>query len=190
MTTFDLAEVRGFAADLDARMDRCDNGEGMACARWEDALKHYAALCCEFRLRVREWGRAVFVGRVPLDPEVDRVLREEGRRLYARASEMAVRGQQAEAEVPCFILDERGALRAALWDLHRLLSPWVTPGLAVGPSARHEPVTDPAEIARARERLDALPPLPADWQPTDPRLQQQFRQLRASWSHSIYSDVR
>ena len=29
MTTFDLAEVRGFAADLDARLNRCDNGEGM-----------------------------------------------------------------------------------------------------------------------------------------------------------------
>jgi hypothetical protein len=71
MTTFDLAEVRGFAADLDARMDRCDNGEGTECARLDAALRHYVELCCEFREGVREWWREVFSGRVEFDPEVE-----------------------------------------------------------------------------------------------------------------------
>ena len=48
MTTFDLAEVRGFTADLDARMNQCDNGEGLECANLDGTLRHYAVLCCEF----------------------------------------------------------------------------------------------------------------------------------------------
>lgn len=58
MPTFDLAEVRSFAADLGARMERCENGEGMECAHLDGALRQYAVLCCEFCERVREWGRA------------------------------------------------------------------------------------------------------------------------------------
>jgi hypothetical protein len=49
MTTFDLVEVRGFAANLDERIQQCDNGEGMECSNLDDTLRHYAALCCEFR---------------------------------------------------------------------------------------------------------------------------------------------
>lgn len=178
MTTFDLAEVRGFAADLDDRMDRCDNGEGMVCARWEDALRHYANLCWEFREGVRKWGQAVFRGRVAFDAEVEKVLKGEGARLYARACEVAVCAQRAE--VPCYILDEQGALRAALWDLHRLLNPWVTPGLSVGPAARHDPVADPVTVEQARDRLRELPPLPAGWQPDGVRQRQILRRLRKS----------
>lgn len=177
MTTFDLAEVRDFAAVLTARLDHCDNGEGMECATLDAALQHYAQLCCEFRGQVREWGRAVFTGRVAFDPGVDAVFRAEAGKLYARAFELAEYGRRAE--VPCYVLDGRAALHAALWDLHRLLNPWVTPGRAVGVGARHEPVT-PAEVAEGRRRLDALPPLPADWQPEDARQRRAFRKLRTS----------
>jgi hypothetical protein len=63
MTAFDLATVRTFTADLETRRNRCDNGEGMECASLDDALRHYASLCCEFRESARQWGRSVFAGR-------------------------------------------------------------------------------------------------------------------------------
>ena len=66
MTTFDLAEVRAFTADLDARMNRCDNGEGMECANLDGTLRHYAELCCQFSERVRQWGRRSSTGKLPL----------------------------------------------------------------------------------------------------------------------------
>src|SRR5436189_5417802 len=88
MTTFDLAEVRGFAADLEARMDRCDNGEGTECANLDGTLRHYAVLCCEFCEQCREWGRAIFAGQSAFDPEVERLWIDEGVRLYGRAQEL------------------------------------------------------------------------------------------------------
>jgi hypothetical protein len=180
MTTFDLAEVRTFAASLDARMERCDNGEGMECATLDATLRHYAALCCEFREGVRQWGRAVFAGRVAFDPEVERVLRSEGWRLCDRAVELLVSGDRAE--VPCYVLDGQVILRSALWDLYHLLNGWVTPKLSVGPAARQAATlaSDPAAIAEARARIASLPPLPADWQPDDPRQQRRYRRLRTS----------
>jgi hypothetical protein len=62
ITTFDLADVRRFTADLDARMDQCDNGEGMECANLDGTLRRYAVLCCEFCEEVRQWGQAIFYG--------------------------------------------------------------------------------------------------------------------------------
>jgi hypothetical protein len=82
MTTFDLSEVRDFAANLGARMDRCDNGEGMECANLDGTLRQYAILCCEFCEHVRQWGRAIFTGQAAFDPEVERTWLDEGIRLY------------------------------------------------------------------------------------------------------------
>jgi hypothetical protein len=177
MTTFDLAEVRVFAADLNTRMQRCDNGEGMECATLEADLRFYANLCCEFSGQIRQWGRAVFYGCVEFDSEVERVLKEEGRRLRSRAMESLDRGQKAE----CYILDEHDRLQSALWDLDRLLKNWVTPKPAVGPSARQVHANlDPAVVEEGRRRIESLPPLPADWQPDDPRQQAMYRKLRNS----------
>jgi hypothetical protein len=176
MVTFDLAEVRDYATDLDARMNRCDNGEGMECANLDDALRHYAALCCEFRERVRQWGRAVFAGRVGFDPEVERVWRQEGMRLYSRSVEMLAYGQ--ESEVSCYSLDGPAVLQSALWDLSQLLNTWVSPKLAVGPSARQGLTLTPVDSEEVRRRVDELPPLPVEWQPTDPRQRKQFERLR------------
>jgi hypothetical protein len=176
MTTFDLNEVRIFVADFDARMDRCDNGEGMMCATLDDTLRHYAALCCEFRDGIRQWGLAVFSGRVEFDPEVEHVWRSEGLHLYSRAVEMLAYGQNAE--VPCFMLDGQAILQSALWDLQQLLVKWVTPKLATGPSARQGLKRTPVDSEEVRRRIEALPPLPADWQPTDAKQQKQFERLR------------
>jgi hypothetical protein len=82
------------------------------------------------------------------------------------------------AEVPCYVLDGTAALRSALLGLYQLLKGWVTPKLAVGPSARQGLPLAPAAAEETRRRIEALPPLPADWQPTDPHQQKQFRKLR------------
>jgi hypothetical protein len=177
MTTFDLAEVRSFATDLEARMNRCDNGEGLECSNLDDTLRHYATLCCEFREHVRQWGRAVFAGRAAFDPKVEEIWLDEGVRLYSRAVDMLSYGEQAE-DGPCFVLDGNAALRSALLGLYQLLKGWVTPKLAVGPSARRGLVLSPDTAAEVRRRIDALPPLSATWQPANARQQRQFKKLR------------
>jgi hypothetical protein len=178
MTTFDLAEVRGFAADLDARMDRCDTGEGTECATLDAALRHYAELCREFRENVREWGREVFSGRVEFNPEVERAWQAEGWRLHGRAMDSWRRSQKANG--PSSNLDGRALLQSALWDLERLLKGWVTPKLAVGPAARQSQTLDPAAIEEVRRRVASLPPLPEDWEPDDPRQRAVYRESRTS----------
>ena len=175
MTTFDLAEVRNFAANLDARMDLCDNGEGMECANIDATLRHYANLCCEFRKGVRQWGRSVFSGQVAFDPEVEKVLQDEGHRLLTRAAEMLAYGQQAE--VPCYALGGQAALQSTLLGLYMLLDKWVSPKLAVGPSARQGLDLEPAAAEAAKLKIGSLPPQPADWAPDDPRQQHMYRKL-------------
>jgi hypothetical protein len=178
MTTFDLAEVRGFAADLDAQMDRCDNGEGMECATLDAALSRYADLCCGFRDAVRQWGRAVFAGRVAFDPEVERAWQDEAVRLYYRARGMLQQAQESEGQ--CYTLEGRTFLQAALWNLYRLLTGWVTPKLAVGPSARRESAPNSVAIDEVRRRVASLPPLPSSWQPDHQSQRKRYREPRKS----------
>jgi hypothetical protein len=176
MTTFDLAEVRRFAADLDARMERCDNGEGMECANLDDTLRHYAHLCCEFCDQVRQWGRAVFAGQVAFDPAVEQIWLDEGVRLHHRAIELWAYGREKEGV--CFVLEGGAALGSALRYLEQLLFHWVTPKRAVAPLSRQGLASTPAAKEEIRKRIEALPPLPADWQPADPRQRVRFRQLQ------------
>jgi len=178
MTTFDLPEVRGFVADLDARMARCQNNDGRECSTLDAALTYHAKICREFIEGVRRWGRAVFAGRVALDPEVEAVWLTEGWRLYGRATGMYAIGQ--ESEESCYVLEGRHVLSTALWGLYRLLKGWVTPGLAVGPSARRGLALDAQAAEEALRRLEALPPLPADWQPDDPTQRALYWCLRRS----------
>lgn len=174
--TFDLAEVRRFAADLDARLERCDNGEGVGCANLDDALRHYAKLCCEFCEEVRRWGRAVFAGQVAFDPAVEQVWLDEGVRLHQRASELWAYGREKEGV--CFVLEGGAALGSALWYLEQMLAHWVTPKRAVAPLARLGLASTPTLTEETRERIEALRPLPADWQPADPRQRVVFRHLQ------------
>lgn len=176
MTTFDLADVRRFTADLDARMDQCDNGEGMECANLDGSLRRYAVLCCEFAEKVRQWGRAVFYGQAAFDPEVEKLWIDEGTKLCRRAGDLWAYGQEMQGE--CFVLQNGAALGSALWRLERLLSAWVTPKPAVAPMARLGVALSEADTEEARKRVDALPPLPADWQPADPRRRLLFRKLQ------------
>lgn len=179
MTTFDLAGVRAFVSDVDARLDRCDNGEGLMCANLDDTLRHYARVCCEYREAVRHWGREVFAGRAAFDPEVETELLAHGEALYHRAQNLFAYGEEM-ADGPCYALEGRATLRAALLGVYELLTKWVTPALSVGPSARGALVLAPEVVAAMRARLAALPPLPADWQPADARQRRQFKKLRNS----------
>jgi hypothetical protein len=176
MTTFELADVRRFTADLDARLDRCDSGEGMECANLDGTLRQYAELCCEFCERVRQWGRAIFYGQAAFDPEVEKHWLGEGTALYRRASDLWASGKEMEGE--CFVLENGAALGSALWMLHRLLLSWVTPQRAIAPLARHGVVLAQAMKDEAQKRVDALPPLPADWQPASLRRQTLSKKLK------------
>jgi hypothetical protein len=178
MTTFDLAGVHEFTADIGTRMDRCDDGEGAECATLDHVLRHYAQLSCEFIEGVRRWGDAVFSGRAKFDPEVERVWKEEGWRLHARAMELLGRGQGTAGSGS--ILEGRQALQSALWDLDRLLRGWVAPKLAVGPSARRRLVPGQAATAEELRQVASLPPLPADWEPDEPGQRALFRKIRES----------
>jgi hypothetical protein len=179
MTTFDLPEALGFASDLDAGMDRCDNNEGPESPTLDDVLQTYAQLCREFCDQIRQWGDAVFSGRSEFDTEVERVLKEGGSRLYARASAiLAYARQRAVMSSPPY--ESHLALHAALWDLDRLLKGWVTPKLAVGPSAKRWRHPEQAATEEGRRRVASLPPLPADWQPHDPQLRALYRKMRPS----------
>ena len=180
MSTIDLAEVQVFAADLNSGMDRCDYGEGSGCSTLDDTLEFYAQLCREFCDQIQQWADAVFSGRSQFDPEVERVLREEGSRLYARALDISRYGRQMAAKSSSRY-ESHVVLHEALLDLDRLLKGWVTPKLAVGPSAKQwrYPV-DPSVIEEGRQRIAELPPWPADWEPHAPRLRALYRKMRSS----------
>jgi len=174
MTTFDLADVRRFVQELTARRERCDHEEGVDCANLDGTLRSYAVICCEFCEQARQWGREIFYGRAAFDPEIETLWLDAGRVLHQRASELWSYGQEMEGD--CFVLENGAALGAALWQLERLLTTWVTPQRAIAPLARHGLTSDPA--GEGQRRIDALPKLPAAWQPADRRQNQLFRKLR------------
>lgn len=176
MQTFDLAEVRAFTTNLDARMDECDNGEGMECANIDGTLRNYAVLCWEFCEKVREWGLAVFHAQASYDPEVDKLWYTEGISLFRRASDLWAWGQEMEGD--CFVLENGAALGSTLWQLERLLTWWVAPKPAAAPLARHGIALSPEAKEAMQQRIDELPLLPADWQPSDPRQRSRYKKLR------------
>jgi hypothetical protein len=179
MTAYPLDKVREFVARLDEQTIGCDNGEGLERAKLDAAVRHYARLCRKFRKEVRQWGRAVFAGRVAYDAEVENAWLSEGAKLMRRAKAIYVDSQKSESSLGK--LQGRDVLRAALRDLHGLLTGWVTPRLAVGPAARHDmSTTDPATLDEASRIVVSLPPLPADWQPDDPAQRAKHRRLRGS----------
>ena len=178
MTTFDLPDVRRFADDLDARLDRCDSGEGTECATLDASLTHYSQLCCQFMEEVRRWGEEVFIGRVAFDPKVEREWKDRGVRLYHRALGRRRLGQRLTG--PCHELEGLAPLEGAILELHELLTGWVTPKRAVSPAARLGDSLPSAVVEEARRRLAELPQLPADWEPEDPSQRAWFRKLRSS----------
>jgi len=176
MTTFDLADVRLFVNELNARRERCDHEEGVDCSNLDGTLRSYAVICCEFCEQARRWGRAIFYGRAAFDPEIETLWLGAGRELHQQASELWLYGQEMEGD--CFVLENGAPLGAALWQLERLLTMWVTPQRAIAPLARQGLPSIAAD--QAQERIAALPKRPATWQPSDRRQNQLFRKLRHS----------
>src|SRR5438270_5966404 len=118
MTRFDFPEVAKYIADLETRMDQCDNGEGMECANIEKTLQQYAFSCCNYCQTVRQWMKAVFVGKVAFDPQVEEAFRREGNLLLGRTLDLLEYGKTSESE--CFELAGLGVLRFVALQLNYL----------------------------------------------------------------------
>ena len=101
---------------------------------------------------------------------------DEAVRLYSRATVMWTHGQKSKGQ--CFVLEGRIFLQAALWDLYRLINGWVTPKIAVGPSARRAHATNSQVADEIRRRVASLPPLPANWHPDNLLQQVLYRKLQ------------
>lgn len=178
MTTFDLAEVRNFTADISTRMNGCEIDEGTQCATLDAILRRHAEVCREFCDQVRQWRDAVFAGRVEFDPEVERVWREEGARVHSQAMWAWECGRGAEGR--CYDLEGQDVLRDAMGDLDRLLGRWVSPRLAVGPAGRLGLIPGYQPTEEGRQRVASLPPFPAGCEPDDRERQAIRRELRSS----------
>jgi len=175
MTTFDVNQVKDFADTLNAELDQCENGEGLQCHTIDSSLSYCAERCCRFTDAVRRWGRDVFAGKIAFDAAVEQLWKAELSQLYNRALKLHAIGTQFEAE--CFVFDGKRKLEASLWNLHQLVAGgWVTPKLSVGPSARQQLAFDAVD----RQVLESLPPLPADWIPSDPGQAAQLRRVRGT----------
>jgi hypothetical protein len=75
--TLDLMAVQRFTAELNDRLRRCDNGEGMICVSLDESINYYVQLCAELRTYVNQWARAIFTGQVAFDQAVEDLLKEE-----------------------------------------------------------------------------------------------------------------
>lgn len=174
--TFDVEDIRKLKRAITSKLDACDNGECIECATLGQSLAHYARACCDFTAGVREWAQKVFSGQLPYDSQVEREWLDGGTRLYHRALAMWQRGTQSESA--CYELPGHRSLEASLWQLHRILTQWVSPKLSVAPSPRHS--LPPEVVAEAERRIADLPPLPDHWEPVDPAQRALHRKAKTS----------
>jgi hypothetical protein len=157
MIIFDSKQVTEYAAVVNAEFDRCET-EGMVCSNLDSSLSCCADLCCKFANQVQRWARDVFHGRVAFDATAEQFWKAELMRIYERAHALWSEGRLHEDS--CFVLDGLKKLQSSLWALRQLINGWVTPKLALAPSARQQ---FPAHLVeQARQRIASLPPLPAD----------------------------
>jgi hypothetical protein len=171
-----VEDIKKISTEIALKLDACDNGEGVGCATLDDSLDRCARLYCELVSHARQWARQVFSGELQYDPSVERAWQQEGAQLYQRAVAMWQRGRQAAVE--CYDLPGRQRLQASLWQLHRLLTDWVTPKLSIGPAARHPLAPEIAKAAAAR--VAELPPLPMNWEPQDQTQRTLYRKTKSS----------
>lgn len=159
MKTFDYEQVNATLSPLKAKLqDCCAHGEGNACETLDNHLSCCADICFQVHSALVKWARDVFAGQVVFDPEAEKLWRAEVGQIYARARRVWQVGRKAE--VPCWELEGQSKLEAALWHLSFLLENWVTPKLAVGPSARVRLALEPGEAELIRKQLAELPAFP------------------------------
>ena len=176
MITYEPNQVQDFANDLNAQWEKCENGEGMECQELDTTLGFCADRCCEFLATLTEWGRDIFAGKVVFDPITEQQWKTELFKLFDRAHRLWRRS--AKKEVDCWELGGQVKLEAALWSLSQLKDGWVTPKLAVGPSARLGHLMSPGAAQDAIRMAAALPKLPADWKPTRPEDAKRLEQIQ------------
>ena len=162
--TLDLSDARRFTDDLSDRLRRCDNGEGMICSSLDESIIHYVRLCDDLRDYINSWARANFTGQIAFDARVEALLRRVSLHLLQRAKLLAARGRALDGD--CFELAALDDLHYHIVDFDYLLENWVSPRLAVGPAPRVK--LPDAAVEQAAQRLNELPSLSSDWQPTDP----------------------
>ena len=175
LATLDLFTVRRFADDLNDRLRRCDNGEGMICGNLDESINHYAQLCGELRAYIRQWARAIFTGKVAFDPAVEELLKHEVLGLLHRSKQVAARGRAMDGQ--CYVLQGLNSLHCHMADLDYLLQNWVSPRLAASPTPRVT-LSEAAE-QQVAERIGKLSGLPTDWRPSDPEQLDFFQKQRA-----------
>ena len=157
MIIFDSKQVTDYAAGVNAELDRCEK-QGMFCSNLDSSLSCCADLCCKFAGELRRWAQDVFHGRVAFDATTEQFWKAELMRIQKRAYTLWTEARPHEES--CFVLDGLKKLQSSLWMLDQLVTGWVTPKLAVAPSARQQL---PAHLLdQARERIASLPPLPVD----------------------------
>lgn len=175
MTTFDLKQVNEFAQEVNAKLDRCDHGEGIGCTTIEAFLSCYAGNCCDFIQKLRKWRGDVFSGRVAYNEQAERSWQLELTKLRDRTKKLADYATQAEAM--CHSLDEENRLCNTIYEMDSILKEWVSPRLAVGPSARR--TLKPEAVEAARRRIASLKPLPKDWKPYGEEQQKMYQRFRS-----------
>jgi hypothetical protein len=150
--TLDLLAVRRFTDDVNDRLRRCENGEGMVCSNLDENIGYYVQLCGELRAYVNQWARAIFTGQAAFDQAIEDLLKEAVRRLLHRSKQVAARGRAMEGL--CYGLQGLNPLHCHLADFDYLLENWVSPRLAVSPAPRVR-LSHTAEL-QVIERLEKL----------------------------------
>lgn len=173
--TVDLPAARRFTDDLNERLRRCDNGEGMICSNLEESINHYVQLCGELRAYVNQWARAIFTRQVTFDQAVEDLLKDEIRLVLHRSKQVAARGRAMDGQ--CYVLQGLNPLHCHIADFDYLLENWVSPRPAVSPTPRVR-LSQEVEY-KVNERLGELSALPADWRPSDPEQLAFFERQRA-----------
>lgn len=163
--TCDYAEVKEKTDKLSAELDECEGGESLYCYNLDKTLTCSADKYFKFAHDVRQWADNVFCGRVIFDPAAETLWKATLENFVQRASRLLSNGLAASGEHGCDMMDGTNKLRLALFAMHQLLHPWITPRLAVGPSSRQPYTTDPVKLEEGRNKLSTLAPLPADWKP-------------------------
>jgi hypothetical protein len=178
MTTYDFEQVKEYANNLSAALKVCEEGEALYCYNLDNTLKCAADNYFKFANEIRKWAADVFFGRVAFDPASEQLWKAELVNFYGRANRLLSNGSAAIDEHGCDTLDGSTKLKIALWNMAQLLNPWITPSLAVGPSARQPYTTDAATIEADKQKLALLPKLPVDWEPYGVQQSRMFQKIK------------
>jgi len=163
--TCDYSEVKEMTDKLAAELDECESGEALYCYNLDRSLTCSADKYLRFSQDVRKWAEGVFNGSVVFDQAAEALWQATLADFLQRATRMLSNAYAASGEHGCDTMDGTNKLKLALFQMHQLLHPWITPKLAVGPSARQPYTTDPAKLEEGRKKLASLSPLPPDWKP-------------------------